>query len=407
MFARIVGFDEMVFRSEPNALLDLLHGLYTALDELIESFPHVEKIEAAGDTYICAAGAPETDPQHAVHLAQYALAITKLSATDARLALPTGTRAAFKIGLHCGPAVGGVVGSVTVMYKLFGDTVNTASRMCSYSEQQCVHMSDHFAAALRGRDEFTVVRIPPRVIKGKGMMACAWVYDDETLRLALQAGGTPAATARRALLQREASFSVASSASGLSNSKADRDNGTAAYARSTLQEDEGAVGAGSGSESSEASSDPQRTFGERSGRGADVGRRFHSVDIDAAEASVASQGACVRWSPALSLSVITCLSVAAAAEVGTAAEFDTEARDKGKQKRVSSSEGEPLYSQAVQVELDPDTLAFCDQDDEADFVRLCVAASRALHVSVDAQSPTGRRASPAACPSVCCCCRRR
>lgn len=69
--------------------------------------------------------------------------------------------------------------------------------------------------------------------------------------------------------------------------------------------------------------------------------------------------------------VLACRCPALAAESRAAAEFDTEAKEKNRGKGVGSAGVEPVFSQAVHVELDPGTLAFCDHDDEVDFVRLC------------------------------------
>jgi guanylate cyclase len=131
-----------------------LNELYSAFDGFVEA-RGVEKIRTIGDNYMVAAGVPEPRQDHAVALTDLALDIR-----DYIAAAPSvrGHRIDFRIGIHSGPVVGGVIGTHKFQYDLWGDAVNTASRMESHGVAGKIQISratfelvrDHFECEARG-----------------------------------------------------------------------------------------------------------------------------------------------------------------------------------------------------------------------------------------------------------------
>lgn len=107
------------------AKVTVLNSAFSAFDEEIQS-PMVYKVETVGQVYMAVSGAPDINPLHAEHAADLALnMIRRIKALN----MPNVTA---KIGIHSGSVVAGVVGLKVPRYCLFGDTVNTASRMVSF-----------------------------------------------------------------------------------------------------------------------------------------------------------------------------------------------------------------------------------------------------------------------------------
>lgn len=164
LFADMVGFTPLTAHMQPRELVDLLNRVFTHFDSLADKHG-LEKIRTIGDSYMVAAGVPKPRPDHAQALACMALEIQEYVRTD-----PTclGQRLDFRIGINSGPVVAGVIGRKKFIYDLWGDAVNTASRMESHGTPGRIQITrntyelirDQFACELRGR-------IP---IKGKGEM---------------------------------------------------------------------------------------------------------------------------------------------------------------------------------------------------------------------------------------------
>ena len=125
--------------SSPFEVVDLLNDLYTLFDGIIDSYD-VYKVETIGDAYMVSSGVPQKiGDRHAPELAMLAMDILSATSTFIIRHMPQ-VPLKIRIGLHSGPAVAGVVGLAMPRYCLFGDTINTASRMestglrkdCSY-----------------------------------------------------------------------------------------------------------------------------------------------------------------------------------------------------------------------------------------------------------------------------------
>lgn len=125
LFADIVGFTTLSGGMPPQPLVEMLDDLFSRFDELARRH-RVEKIKTIGDCYMAVCGVPEPRPEHAPVLAAMALEmIESVRAFNAG----RGKALQIRIGLNTGPVVAGVIGRSKFIYDLWGDTVNTASRM--------------------------------------------------------------------------------------------------------------------------------------------------------------------------------------------------------------------------------------------------------------------------------------
>jgi class 3 adenylate cyclase/HAMP domain-containing protein len=164
LFADIVGFTALSSRTTPEALVTMLDELFSSFDALAEKHG-LEKIKTIGDAYMVVAGIPQPRTDHADAIARMATdMLDELHAYAKR----HGTDLTVRIGINTGSVVAGVIGRKKFIYDLWGDTVNTASRMESHGVAGRVHVSHSTYELLRERFDFE-----PRgtiEIKGKGPM---------------------------------------------------------------------------------------------------------------------------------------------------------------------------------------------------------------------------------------------
>jgi class 3 adenylate cyclase len=166
LFADIVGFTAQSATMAPEDVVSMLDEVFSAFDRLAD-VAGVEKIKTIGDAYMLVGGLPEQRPDHLAAVARTALAMRD---EIARIATRTGQDwLAVRIGIDSGPVVAGVIGRRKFIYDLWGDTVNTASRMESHGQPGQVQVTGRVAVALD--PEFAVRPRGTIEVKGKGPMA--------------------------------------------------------------------------------------------------------------------------------------------------------------------------------------------------------------------------------------------
>ena len=164
LFADIVDFTPLSKNMTPVEVVNLLNDLFSRIDVLVEKY-QLEKIKTIGDAYMVAAGVPVRRSDHAEVIVAFALELQKaLIAYNQE----TGYSLQFRIGINSGPVVAGVIGKLRFLYDLWGDSVNTASRMESHGIPNEIQVTEDTQKLLIGKYEFEDRGIVD--IKGKGPM---------------------------------------------------------------------------------------------------------------------------------------------------------------------------------------------------------------------------------------------
>ncbi|XP_017842260.1 receptor-type guanylate cyclase Gyc76C isoform X1 [Drosophila busckii] len=174
-FSDIVGFTAMSAESTPLQVVNFLNDLYTVFDRIIRGYD-VYKVETIGDAYMVVSGLPiKNGDRHAGEIASMALDLLH-AVKQHRIAHRPNETLKLRIGMHTGPVVAGVVGLTMPRYCLFGDTVNTASRMESNGEALKIHISNMCKLALDKLGGGYITEKRGLVsMKGKGEVVTWWL----------------------------------------------------------------------------------------------------------------------------------------------------------------------------------------------------------------------------------------
>ena len=178
LFADIVGFTHMSAAADPRAVVELLNAVFSAFDDLADHY-RLEKIKTVGDAYMVVGGLPQPRADHAEAVADFAIDMLKVVK---RFRAWNGDEICLRVGIHSGPTVAGVIGRRKFIYDLWGDTVNTASRMESYGLENTIQVTPEVMARLDGSagGRYRFEPRGPIEVKGKGLMMTYLLIPPET-----------------------------------------------------------------------------------------------------------------------------------------------------------------------------------------------------------------------------------
>jgi class 3 adenylate cyclase len=166
------GFTDMAISRDPGALISELNDVFTSFDRIVEHF-NCERIKTIGDAYMAVAGMPESDPEHAIHLAKVALRMRRFLEKRNHSGAPQWR---CRIGLATGPVIGSIVGIQKFVYDIFGPTVNMASRMEAQAEPGQILLTSSMAERIR--DDFVLRSLGDHSVKGFGTVEVVSLEDE-------------------------------------------------------------------------------------------------------------------------------------------------------------------------------------------------------------------------------------
>jgi class 3 adenylate cyclase len=174
MFTDFENFTTKSENLSPEELVSLIDACFTKFDEIISKYK-MEKIKTIGDAYLCVSGLPDPKNHSAINAVDAAMEI--IEAMNAfRTNANENNHFDIRIGIHTGPLVAGVVGDKKFAFDIWGDTVNTASRMEQNSEANKINISrttyelvkEKYACTYRGK----------KAAKNKGMIEMYFVENE-------------------------------------------------------------------------------------------------------------------------------------------------------------------------------------------------------------------------------------
>ena len=163
LFADVTDFTPLTADMAPADVLDLLDRVFSDFDALVEE-RKLEKIKTIGDAYMVAAGVPVARGDHALAICD--LALTMLEHIESHVF--SGHRLTLRIGINSGPAVAGIIGRKKFSYDLWGDTVNTASRMETFGSAGKIQLTRSTFELVK--DDYLCEAAGVVDVKGKGAM---------------------------------------------------------------------------------------------------------------------------------------------------------------------------------------------------------------------------------------------
>merc|ERR1711937_829497 len=185
LMSDIVGYTQLTEQLGPESVTRLLNQFYTQLDDLVTKY-HLYKIETIGDAYFAVGGMLEDENVDTNHCARVMAFSEEAIQAAKEICIPsdeenTSANIRIRIGIHSGPCVGAVVGSLNPKFSLYGDTVNVVSRVESTGRPNSVHVSSDAAELLRKQDLQMSMDLQYRgstKLKGKGYMQTYWYKRD-------------------------------------------------------------------------------------------------------------------------------------------------------------------------------------------------------------------------------------
>ena len=179
LFTDFKGFTAMSEQVTPKDLVRDLNDCFSAFDRITEKYG-IEKIKTIGDAYMAAGGLPVPNNTHAIDVINAALEMRDfIAAGKARKAAAGLPYFEIRIGVHTGPVVAGIVGVKKFQYDIWGDTVNTASRMESSGEVGQVNISEATYALVKNEASFTFIPRGKVQAKGKGELEMYFVAEQQ------------------------------------------------------------------------------------------------------------------------------------------------------------------------------------------------------------------------------------
>ncbi|KAJ3064784.1 Retinal guanylyl cyclase 2 [Podochytrium sp. JEL0797] len=184
-FTDIYGFKKLVGQVDAVQILKLLNMLYTGFDTVISRYALLYKVETVSDTYMVASGLGSQATKTAQEIAECtiqslacAIELQKLVHSMDFSSIVGNIPINLRIGIHAGSLNAGLIGLKMSRYCLFGDTVNTASRMCTTGEPARIQVSAQTIAVLGDDDRFEFEERGEIEVKGKGKMTTFWLHHD-------------------------------------------------------------------------------------------------------------------------------------------------------------------------------------------------------------------------------------